>query len=126
VEEVKPAAREVSDPASLSNLLQVTVGLVVVLVAIFGAAWLLRRTGHFQSSGSGAMKIVAGISMGPRERVVLMQVGEEQLLLGVAPGRIEKLHVLDKPLDLGKDDSSQSHGTFAQRFQVALQQRIKS
>jgi len=40
--------------------------------------------------------------MGTRERVVLLQVGETQLLLGVAPGRVQTLHVLDKPLDSGK------------------------
>ena len=36
--------------------------------------------------------------MGPRERVVLLQVGNAQLLLGVTPGRIQSLHVLDEPV----------------------------
>jgi flagellar protein FliO/FliZ len=41
------------------------------------------------------MKVVAGLSLGGREKIVLVQVGEKQLLLGVSPGKIDNLLVLE-------------------------------
>lgn len=82
-----------------NSLLQVTLGLFVVLVVIAGAAWFARRFGHFNMAAKGNLRIVGGLHLGSRERVVLMQVGEQQLLVGVAPGRIQTLHVLETPID---------------------------
>lgn len=93
-----PAAKHAADPLAAGNLLQLTLGLVVVLAAIVGSAWLLRRYGRLQSNMAGALRVIGGLSMGPRERVVLVQVGKQQLLLGVAPGRIQTLCVLDEPI----------------------------
>jgi flagellar biogenesis protein FliO len=46
----------------------------------------------------GSIEIVADISLGQKERAVLVQVGEQQILLGVAPGRVNTLHVLAEPV----------------------------
>ena len=81
------------------SLLQVTLGLIVVLIVIGGAAWFARRFGKFNVSAKGNLRIVGGLQMGARERVVLMQVGDQQLLLGVAPGSVQTLHVLNQPLE---------------------------
>ena len=51
-----------------------------------------------QKSAHGALRIVDGIALSARERVVLVQVGDEQVLLGVAPGRVNAVHVLDEPV----------------------------
>ena len=51
-----------------------------------------------QHSQHGLLKVVAGLPLGTRERIIVLQVGEEQLLLGLSPGRIEKLHTLAEPL----------------------------
>ena len=93
-----PAVKHVAEPLGAANLLQLTLGLAVVLAAIVGSAWLLRRYGRLQSNMAGALRVIGGLSMGPRERVVLVQVGKQQLLLGVAPGRIQTLCVLDEPI----------------------------
>lgn len=89
-------AKTAIDPLGPGSLLQLSLGLLVVLAAIVGSAWLLRRYGRLQSGADGALRIIGGLSMGPRERVVLLQVGKQQLLLGVAPGRIQTLHVLEE------------------------------
>ena len=90
---------ELAQPSAMtSGLLQVTLGLFVVLMVIAGAAWFARRFGHFNVAAKGNLRIIGGLQMGARERVVLMQVGEKQLLLGVAPGRIQTLHVLEEPI----------------------------
>lgn len=88
-----------ADPMAVSNLWQLTFGMIVVLSVMLGLAWILKRTGKFQAAAGGSLKILGGLSMGSRERVVLLQVGETQLLIGVAPGRVQALHVLDQPLE---------------------------
>ena len=110
--------KTISEPLGAGNLLQLTFGLLVVLAAIVGSAWLLRRYGRLQSGVDGALRVIGGLSMGPRERVVLVQVGKQQLLLGVAPGRIQTLHVLAEPVVAGSATPPQ--GGFAERLAAAL------
>ena len=96
----------VSAPDIGSGLIQVTFGLFVVLMIIAAAAWFTRRFGHFQATVGGSLRIIGGLHVGTKERVLVVQVGEEQLLLGVAPGRVTTLHVLAKPLNDSGDLSS--------------------
>ena len=91
------AAERVATP-SAGSLAQVTLSLVLVLAAVFAAAWVVRRLKTFGKFGSGPIEIVADVSLGAKERAVLVQVGGKQLLLGVAPGRVSTLHVLDEPI----------------------------
>lgn len=79
-------------------LLQLAGGLVVVLLGIFALAWIMRRVTRFQSAAGERMRVLGALSVGARERVVLVQVGEEQILVGVAAGQVRKLHVLSEPL----------------------------
>ncbi len=89
------------DPLAMSSLWQLTLGMLVVLGLILALAWLLKRSGRFQAAAGGGLRVLGGLSMGARERVVLIQAGETQLLLGVAPGRVQTLHVLEQPLAAG-------------------------
>lgn len=81
-------------PIDSSNLINTAIGLVTVLALIIGLAWGLRRFGGLPNVGKGVVNIIGGISLGPRERAVLLQVGKTRLLVGVSPGRIATLHVL--------------------------------
>jgi flagellar protein FliO/FliZ len=86
------------EPMAAANLFQLLFGLIVVLIAIGVTAFLLRRLGRLPQ-GPGALRVLAGLSLGARERAVLIQVGDKQILLGVAPGRVATLHVLERPVD---------------------------
>ena len=99
VEPMTPAPTETAPSLGSSYLLQFGMGLLVVLMTVVALVWVLRRVGQLQTSYGGSLKTLGGLSLGTRERVVLIQVGDTQLLLGVAPGRIQTLHVLDTPLD---------------------------
>ena len=79
-------------------LMQSVTGLLIVLATVIGLAWMMRRLGRLQSSAGGALKMIDGMALSTRERIVLVQVGDTQILLGVAPGRVEAVHVLDKPV----------------------------
>jgi len=117
----KLAGRVNVEPLSGGTMAQVALGLLFVLFLVLAVAWLLKRVGGFSVAGNGALKILGGLSMGARERVVLMQVGEEQILVGVSPGRIQTLHVLDKPII--QDEKKDSEPGFAERLTEALARR---
>lgn len=85
-----------SSPVSFGAMLQVLLGLALVLAAVAGSAWLLRRLAPGQTGAGGAMKIVGGLAVGPKERVVLVEIGETWLVLGVAAGQVTALHTLDR------------------------------
>ncbi len=90
---------------SAAYLAQMVVGLLLVIVAIVVLAFFMRRMSGVQSALGSQFRVVSGLSLGSRERIVLVQVGEQQLLVGVAPGRVQTLHVLEVPLgtESGRD-----------------------
>jgi flagellar protein FliO/FliZ len=46
------------------------------------------------------MDVISTLPLGQKERAVLVRVGKQQILLGVAPGRVTTLHVLSEPVDV--------------------------
>lgn len=76
------------------DILNWSVGLVIVLGLFFLLVWLMKKLSGGSVAGSGQMQVMGGISLGMREKIVLLKVGNQQLILGVSPGHIEKLHVL--------------------------------
>lgn len=87
-----------SNPMSSGYLIQLILGLVVVILCVVALAWFAKKMNKFHSSSDESIKIITAISMGTREKIVLLQVGEEQLLVGVSPGNINKLHTLNTPV----------------------------
>jgi flagellar protein FliO/FliZ len=79
-------------------LTQLLGGLVLVVLLIFVLAWVLRRLPAVQGPGSGLIQILAVRSIGARERLMLVQVGEEQVLVGVSPAGLRALHRLSHPV----------------------------
>ena len=91
--------------SATGGLAQVTFSLLLVLGVIFAAAWALKRLRGVGQRGAGTLRIIANLSLGPKERAVLIQVGQQQLLVGVAPGQVTTLHVLTE--HVSTDDPSQ-------------------
>lgn len=112
------------EPMATGNLLQMLLGLIAVLMLIVGLAWIMRRMGGVTGTAAGSLRILGGLSMGTRERIVLIQVGEQQLLIGVAPGRVQTLHVLEQPIQPVEQDKS-GKGNFAASLSAALQRGKK-
>ncbi|MDT9677791.1 flagellar biosynthetic protein FliO [Pseudomonas sp. JV414] len=81
------------------QLAQLVFGLVLVLGLIFFLAWLLRRVQQAGPAGKGqVIELIGSRALGPRDRLMLVQVGNEQILLGLSPGTITALHVLKEPV----------------------------
>ena len=88
-------------PSSLFTgdyLLQVIGSFVVVILLLIGVLVLLRRFNGASSQMSGNMRVISSVGVGQRERVVLLQVGVEQILVGVGPGNVRKIHAFDQPV----------------------------
>lgn len=84
--------------AQLPGLGGAVVALVGVLALIAGLAWLLKRLPGTGLRHNGQLRVVASLAMGQRERLLVVDVAGQQLLLGVTATGISKLHTLDTPL----------------------------
>lgn len=78
--------------------------LLVVLALIGVVAWLLQRFCGQVIGRNALLTIHAAISVGRRERVVLVEVAGQWLVLGVTPGTISALHILPAPPPVGAQD----------------------
>jgi len=74
-----------------------------VLAAIVLVAWLLKRMNVAQQGSGHLLKILGGVSIGQRERIVLVEVKDTWLVIGVGPGQIRTLHTLQKTENLVAD-----------------------
>lgn len=84
--------------STAGSLAQVTLSLLFVLAAVFAAAWVVRRLKGFGKFGANLIEVVADAPLGTKERAVLIQVGGQQLLLGVTANQVNLLHVLAEPV----------------------------
>lgn len=79
-------------------LLQVVGSLVLVIGALIAVMMILKRFNTVGRSTAGSIQVLASTAVGQRERVVLLQVGADQLLVGVASGSVTTLHQLSDPI----------------------------
>ncbi|MEH6556578.1 MAG: flagellar biosynthetic protein FliO [Oceanicoccus sp.] len=111
---------EVGSGVVTTNPLSVVVGLLAVVLLIFLLAWLMRRLGGVSAMGGQQMKVMAALSVGAREKVVLVEIGDQQILVGVAPGRVSHLQSFEQPIL----ESPVSRGDFPSAMKKILQKNI--
>lgn len=101
---VTPAA---SPPSPTLGLLQVVLSLAVILVLIMGAAWFARRfmLGNVQTGST--IKMLGGINLGGRERVILLEVADQWIVVGVAPGQVNALATMPRQAIANSPDTKQ-------------------
>lgn len=102
-----------------ASMFKVIGGLLVVILAIFASAWFYRKFGNLQTISHDSLKIIGGLNINQKDRVVLLQVGDEQLLVGVSPGRIKTLHVLNKPIEI-EASTEQQKENFSSQLNSAI------
>jgi len=108
------------EPLSAGSVIQVFAGLVAVLLLFGVIIFVLKRMGGFRSNQGGNMQIVDGVSVSARDRVLLVQVGEKQVLIGVSPGGISSIATFDEPVILPHEN------TTGNGFSGLLQDQLKS
>jgi flagellar protein FliO/FliZ len=117
-----PATSADNNPASFgaSYIMQTTLGLLFVLALLMALAWVLKRAGFAgRARNNQFYKVLAVSSLGPKEKIALLEVGETWLLVGMTPGSINTLHSMPKG-SLEYDPQSNAAVTFAK-----LLERVK-
>lgn len=108
---------------SLGAMLEMLLWLGVVIGFILLCAWGLRRFNGGVMAPTGVIKVRSVISVGNRERVALLEVGDQQLLIGVCANQINTLHVFDAPvvpLTKAGDGGNRVSSDFAAKLQGLL------
>ena len=107
---------------SSGSVLQVILSLLLVLAAVVLVGWLLKRINLPQQGAGNALRVISGVAVGQRERIVLVEVNDTWLVVGVAPGQVNALHTMPKgslsaaPVGPAGDDN---------KFQVWLKQMME-
>ena len=86
-----PAVAHASAAEAAGSIVTMIFGLVIVLAAFYGLLHVLKRLQTQGASGQAKLNVIGAVSVGPRERVVLVEIGERVLVLGVAPGHVGTL-----------------------------------
>jgi flagellar protein FliO/FliZ len=92
-------------PSPSANLLEVVVSLAIVITVIFLLAWFIKRMGHINMSQNQVLQVKASLPLSTKEKLMIVQVGEEQIVIGVAPGFVGHIKTLETPL-VSNDHSS--------------------
>ncbi|WJF90461.1 flagellar biosynthetic protein FliO [Paraburkholderia bonniea] len=117
----------------MGTIFQTITALAIMIGVLFGAAWLARRLGYKPTPRGRILKTIANTSLGGKERVAVIEIGETWLVLGVAPGNVRLLHTLpadfpDTPLPASDDTGSPTPdpltSAYGQRFRDALKSEI--
>ena len=98
------AAESVSEPGPVAvldtgSLLQMLLALGVVIVLIIGLSFAIRKFYMFTAGSSAHIRIVGGLALSNKDRLLLVQVGNEQLLISASPGRVNMVHEMREPVD---------------------------
>jgi flagellar protein FliO/FliZ len=81
------------------SLVQMLLALLAVIGIIIVLALLIRRFSLLPGTASSMIKVLGGLPLSGKDRLLLIQVGDEQILISASPGRIDKVHDLRRPLD---------------------------
>jgi flagellar protein FliO/FliZ len=128
------AAAETARPAytppppsavSSGSVMQIIFSLILVLAAVAVVAWIMKRINLPQHGAASLLKVISGVAVGPRERVVLMEVNDTWLIVGVAPGQVRTLHTMPKGVIPSGSGNISSPGMPDGKFQMWLKQMME-
>ncbi|MDE9432698.1 flagellar biosynthetic protein FliO [Xenorhabdus bovienii] len=124
---VKPAASPEPLPAS-QTLMQVSSALGGILLLIFVMTWLIRRLGLAPAKNKNhrLLNVKASCSLGPKERVVVLEIEDSWLVLGVTPQQINVLHQMPVPSDNAEKETALKTLPFSQMLKNTLQRKSKN
>ena len=88
------------DGAGVGTML---LSLLLVVAMILALAWLARRMQNLPRGGRGGLKVLGGVSLGTRERAVILEFEGRRLLVGVAPGQVRLLDAIEAPASFAEN-----------------------
>jgi flagellar protein FliO/FliZ len=106
VDAARPAYTPPPPAVSSGSIVQIIISLLLVLAAIVLVAFVLRRMNMGKQGPGNQLKVLSGIAIGQRERIVLVEIKDTWLVVGVGPGQIRTLHTMPKPEDTEAETAS--------------------
>ena len=113
---IAPPATTVTQGPGIAGVWEVALGLLVVVAAIVALGWFARRVYPGAVHAGRHLRVLAAMPLGARERLMLVEVGGTQLLLGVTAQQVTTLHELREPLEF----TGPARGEFADRLREML------
>lgn len=113
-------------PTSVGSLLQTILSLAFVIALLVGLAWLLKRFGPKTVTGGTTVKLVGALSVGARERILVVEVGEQWIVVGASPGRMNALATMPRQEAADLDLAARpplSGPNFAEWFKQTIEKR---
>lgn len=110
-----------------TGLLQIFLALAFVIAIMLFLAWLLKRVGPISSANKLPVQVIGGISIGNRERVMVIEVADQWLVLGVTAQQINTLATLPKQdLPVSESGTSQLTTPFSDWLKKTIEKRNTS
>ncbi len=78
------------------SLLPSLVAFVAVIAMIPVALWVMKRAQSLRPGATGPLAIVAGLSVGPRDRIAVVRAADRYLVVGITPAQMTLLATLDQ------------------------------
>ncbi|OHV98686.1 flagellar biosynthesis protein FliO [Janthinobacterium lividum] len=111
--------------SSAGRLLQTIFALVFVLALLIGLAWFMKRYGPKVMGGNNKMRVVSSLNLGGRERIVLVEVADQWIVVGASPGRINALATMPRQEGELPQLATTQNGPAAANFSEWLKQTIE-
>lgn len=80
------------------ELLSFAASLFVVIGAIIVLGWLYSRSSSLGGANSDVINVVASKALGTKERLLLIEVADQQLLVGMTASQVQTLHIFENPV----------------------------
>jgi flagellar protein FliO/FliZ len=111
---VPPPAIYAPAVASAGSLLQTILALTFVLALLAALAWAMKRYGPRASGPNTTLRLVGSLSLGGRERIVVVEVGDQWIVVGAAPGRLNALATMARQPQTGTETENETGATLVQ------------
>jgi len=105
------------------DILGLGASVIIIVAIIVVLGWLYSRSKFVSGGANDVINVVATRALGPKERLMVVEVAEQQLLVGVTAAGVQTLHVLDKPVHVAHRENGQAG--FAGRLRAAFQEIAK-
>ncbi|QNB01536.1 flagellar biosynthetic protein FliO [Massilia sp. Se16.2.3] len=81
---------------SAGTLLQTILAPVLVLALLAALAWAMKRYGPRVAGSSANLRMVGALNIGGRERIMVVEVGDQWIVVGASPGRVNALATMPR------------------------------
>lgn len=86
----------VSAPPAAASLIQTILALCAVLGLLALLAWFMKRYGPKAAAGAAHVRLVGALNLGGRERIMVVEVGDQWIVVGASPGRVNALATMPR------------------------------